>query len=158
VCGSAATRARGPAPEGLHGTGDSIMNLPWSLAGMPAQSIPAGRLQNAATPRPPARYPPKQTKSSSNTERSSKAQPPAVSRSRTPSAKTVAAGQRSPKVSAGIRYDPRRRSRRWRSPHGDPSSGSSTTLPSTRMNCWAKRRDRSEAGPSTGTRPEAGGS
>lgn len=33
----------GPAPLGLHSTGESIMNLPWTHAGLPALSIPAGR-------------------------------------------------------------------------------------------------------------------
>ncbi len=32
----------GPAPVGLTTTGDAIMNLPWSFAGMPALTIPAG--------------------------------------------------------------------------------------------------------------------
>jgi len=34
--------ATGPAPEGIASTGDPIMNLPWSHAGMPALSVPAG--------------------------------------------------------------------------------------------------------------------
>jgi len=33
--------ATGPAPEGITSTGDPIMNLPWSHAGMPALSVPA---------------------------------------------------------------------------------------------------------------------
>lgn len=33
----------GPAPLGLHSTGESIMNLPWTHAGLPALSIPAGK-------------------------------------------------------------------------------------------------------------------
>jgi len=32
--------ATGPAPMGLESTGDPIMNLPWTYAGMPAASIP----------------------------------------------------------------------------------------------------------------------
>ncbi|MGE5654067.1 MAG: amidase [Bacillota bacterium] len=38
--------AVGPAPEGLDSTGDPIMNLPWTHAGMPAVSLPAGLAQN----------------------------------------------------------------------------------------------------------------
>ena len=38
--------ALGPAPEGLHATGDPNMNLPWTHAGMPAITLPAGRAQN----------------------------------------------------------------------------------------------------------------
>jgi len=34
--------APGPAPEGIEDTGDPVMNLPWSHAGLPAVSIPAG--------------------------------------------------------------------------------------------------------------------
>lgn len=34
--------ARGAAPAGLDSTGDPIMNLPWTHAGLPALSIPAG--------------------------------------------------------------------------------------------------------------------
>lgn len=34
--------APGPAPEGLRSTGDPVMNLPWTHAGLPAVSIPAG--------------------------------------------------------------------------------------------------------------------
>lgn len=34
--------ATGPAPEGLASTGDSAMNLPWTFAGMPAVTLPAG--------------------------------------------------------------------------------------------------------------------
>jgi Asp-tRNA(Asn)/Glu-tRNA(Gln) amidotransferase A subunit family amidase len=36
----------GPAPKGLESTGDPIMNLPWTQAGLPAISIPAGKSQN----------------------------------------------------------------------------------------------------------------
>ncbi|MEZ4558243.1 MAG: hypothetical protein R2851_10445 [Caldilineaceae bacterium] len=35
--------APGPRPEGIHATGDPNMNLPWTHAGMPAVTIPAGR-------------------------------------------------------------------------------------------------------------------
>ncbi len=35
--------APGSAPEGITTTGDSIMNLPWTYAGLPAISLPAGR-------------------------------------------------------------------------------------------------------------------
>ncbi len=38
--------ARGPAPEGLHATGDPAMNLPWTHAGQPALTLPAGRTAN----------------------------------------------------------------------------------------------------------------
>jgi Asp-tRNA(Asn)/Glu-tRNA(Gln) amidotransferase A subunit family amidase len=38
--------AVGPAPGGLGGTGDAIMNLPWSHSGLPALTLPAGK--NAA--------------------------------------------------------------------------------------------------------------
>ena len=34
--------APGPAPRGLHATGDPVMNLPWTHAGQPALSLPAG--------------------------------------------------------------------------------------------------------------------
>jgi Asp-tRNA(Asn)/Glu-tRNA(Gln) amidotransferase A subunit family amidase len=34
--------ALGTAPEGLHATGDPIMNLPWTYLGMPAINIPVG--------------------------------------------------------------------------------------------------------------------
>ena len=36
--------APGPAPEGLGSTGDPVMNLPWTHAGMPALSLPAGEV------------------------------------------------------------------------------------------------------------------
>jgi Asp-tRNA(Asn)/Glu-tRNA(Gln) amidotransferase A subunit family amidase len=36
--------ATGPAPEGIHATGDPNMNLPWTHAGMPAITIPCGRV------------------------------------------------------------------------------------------------------------------
>jgi Asp-tRNA(Asn)/Glu-tRNA(Gln) amidotransferase A subunit family amidase len=38
--------APGPAPAGIHATGDPIMNLPWTHAGMPAVTLPAGRAAN----------------------------------------------------------------------------------------------------------------
>jgi len=36
----------GPAPEGITSTGSPLMNLPWTHAGMPAISLPAGRATN----------------------------------------------------------------------------------------------------------------
>ena len=36
--------APGPAPEGLDSTGDPAMNLPWTHAGLPAITLPAGRV------------------------------------------------------------------------------------------------------------------
>jgi Asp-tRNA(Asn)/Glu-tRNA(Gln) amidotransferase A subunit family amidase len=38
--------AQGPAPHGLGNTGHPVMNIPWTQAGMPAVSLPAGK--NAA--------------------------------------------------------------------------------------------------------------
>jgi Asp-tRNA(Asn)/Glu-tRNA(Gln) amidotransferase A subunit family amidase len=38
--------ATGPAPEGLHSTGDPILSLPWSQAGLPSLTLPAGQAQN----------------------------------------------------------------------------------------------------------------
>ncbi|MEM7357332.1 MAG: amidase family protein, partial [Acidobacteriota bacterium] len=35
--------APGAAPAGLDSTGDPVMNLPWSQAGLPSLSLPAGR-------------------------------------------------------------------------------------------------------------------
>lgn len=34
--------ATGPAPKGLDNTGDSVMQLPWTHAGLPLLSIPSG--------------------------------------------------------------------------------------------------------------------
>lgn len=36
----------GPAPRGLDSTGDPVMNLPWTQAGLPAVSLPAGRSED----------------------------------------------------------------------------------------------------------------
>ncbi len=36
--------APGPAPEGIDTTGDPVMNLPWTHAGVPAVGLPAGRV------------------------------------------------------------------------------------------------------------------
>lgn len=38
--------ATGPAPAGLASTGDPSMNLPWTHAGLPAITLPAGRAAN----------------------------------------------------------------------------------------------------------------
>jgi Asp-tRNA(Asn)/Glu-tRNA(Gln) amidotransferase A subunit family amidase len=38
--------APGPAPEGIDATGSPVMNLPWTYAGMPALTVPAGRTAN----------------------------------------------------------------------------------------------------------------
>lgn len=38
--------APGPAPEGITTTGNPVMNLPWTYAGMPAITLPAGRAAN----------------------------------------------------------------------------------------------------------------
>jgi Asp-tRNA(Asn)/Glu-tRNA(Gln) amidotransferase A subunit family amidase len=37
-----APAAVGPAPHGLDSTGDPVMNLPWTYAGLPAMSLPSG--------------------------------------------------------------------------------------------------------------------
>ena len=37
--------ATGPAPRGLDSTGDPVMNLPWTQAGMPTLSLPAGTVE-----------------------------------------------------------------------------------------------------------------
>jgi Asp-tRNA(Asn)/Glu-tRNA(Gln) amidotransferase A subunit family amidase len=42
ICPSAV----GPAPTGLESTGDPVMNLPWTQAGLPAISLPAGKNQD----------------------------------------------------------------------------------------------------------------
>lgn len=39
--------ATGPAPEGLATTGDPAMNLPWTHAGLPVLTLPAGRAPGA---------------------------------------------------------------------------------------------------------------
>ncbi|WP_331232384.1 amidase [Natronorarus salvus] len=36
--------ARGPAPEGIDDTGDPIMNLPWTYAGLPTATIPVDKI------------------------------------------------------------------------------------------------------------------
>jgi len=41
----ASPAATGPAPAGIHSTGNSIMNLPWTHAGMPTITVPAGLAQ-----------------------------------------------------------------------------------------------------------------
>ena len=38
--------ATGPAPEGISWTGNPVMNLPWTHAGLPTLSLPAGRAPN----------------------------------------------------------------------------------------------------------------
>lgn len=38
-----APTAVGPAPPGLESTGDPVMNLPWTHAGLPAMSLPSGK-------------------------------------------------------------------------------------------------------------------
>lgn len=38
--------ATGPAPEGIETTGNPIMNLPWTHAGLPVITIPAGKAAN----------------------------------------------------------------------------------------------------------------
>jgi Asp-tRNA(Asn)/Glu-tRNA(Gln) amidotransferase A subunit family amidase len=38
--------APGPAPEGIDSTGSPIMNLPWTYAGMPTTTVPAGHAAN----------------------------------------------------------------------------------------------------------------
>ena len=35
--------AAGPAPEGIGSTGDPAMNLPWTHAGLPTLTLPAGK-------------------------------------------------------------------------------------------------------------------
>lgn len=41
-----APSAPGPAPEGLDSTGNPVMNLPWTHAGLPSLNLPAGVAQN----------------------------------------------------------------------------------------------------------------
>ena len=36
--------AVGPAPEGIDATGDPNLNLPWTNAGLPALTLPAGAI------------------------------------------------------------------------------------------------------------------
>ncbi len=38
--------AKGPAPEGIGATGDPAMNMPWTNAGLPTVSFPAGKAEN----------------------------------------------------------------------------------------------------------------
>jgi Asp-tRNA(Asn)/Glu-tRNA(Gln) amidotransferase A subunit family amidase len=40
-----APSAPGPAPRGLESTGDPVMNVPWTQAGLPALTLPAGTTQ-----------------------------------------------------------------------------------------------------------------
>ncbi len=41
-----APAAPGPAPYGIHSTGNPIMNLPWTNAGVPALAVPSGETEN----------------------------------------------------------------------------------------------------------------
>jgi len=41
-----APAAPGPAPHGIHSTGNPIMNLPWTNAGVPALAVPSGKAAN----------------------------------------------------------------------------------------------------------------
>ncbi|HLZ81678.1 MAG TPA: amidase [Ktedonobacteraceae bacterium] len=41
-----APAATGPAPEGIISTGDPLMNLPWTHAGLPVITLPAGKAAN----------------------------------------------------------------------------------------------------------------
>ena len=41
-----APAAPGPAPYGIHSTGNPIMNLPWTNAGVPALAVPSGESEN----------------------------------------------------------------------------------------------------------------
>jgi Asp-tRNA(Asn)/Glu-tRNA(Gln) amidotransferase A subunit family amidase len=38
--------APGPAPKGLESTGDPVMNLPWTQAGLPTANLPAGKTES----------------------------------------------------------------------------------------------------------------
>ncbi|MFU8794090.1 MAG: amidase family protein, partial [Dethiobacteria bacterium] len=38
--------APGPAPEGIAATGNPAMNMPWTNAGLPSLSLPAGKASN----------------------------------------------------------------------------------------------------------------
>jgi Asp-tRNA(Asn)/Glu-tRNA(Gln) amidotransferase A subunit family amidase len=40
----ASPSAPGPAPRGLESTGDPVMNLPWTHAGLPSLNLPAGTI------------------------------------------------------------------------------------------------------------------
>lgn len=42
----AAPPAPGPAPEGIHATGNPVMNLPWTNAGVPALNLPVERTRS----------------------------------------------------------------------------------------------------------------
>ena len=46
LSGLIAPSAVGPAPEGLESTGDPIMNLPWTYAGLPVVNVPSGLARN----------------------------------------------------------------------------------------------------------------
>ena len=41
-----APAAPGPAPHGIHSTGNPVMNLPWTNAGVPALAVTAGEAEN----------------------------------------------------------------------------------------------------------------
>jgi len=41
-----APAATGPAPKGLKSTGDCVMNLPWTQAGLPVIILPSGLSKN----------------------------------------------------------------------------------------------------------------
>ena len=46
VSGWITPAAPGPAPEGLDSTGDPVMNLPWTFAGLPSMNLPSGTAKN----------------------------------------------------------------------------------------------------------------
>ncbi len=46
IAGFIAPSAVGPAPKGLANTGDPIMNLPWTYAGLPVVNLPSGLARN----------------------------------------------------------------------------------------------------------------